>query len=119
MRLAIVILLLLGLPACGPLVTIPGGELSGKVQSAPSDWSFSEDFKIVQLETRPADPYSVNIYVVAVGSDIYIAASKPDNQEMAGLAETPRPGIAAPNQRIAPTSAESSPGLNNSKLLWA
>jgi hypothetical protein len=87
MRLAIVILLLLGLPACGPLVMIPGGELSGKVQRAPSDWSFSDDFKIVQLETRPAAPYSVNIYGVAVGSDIYIAASKPDNQWARNIAD--------------------------------
>ena len=80
MRLAIVMLALLGLPACGPFVMIPGGELSGEVQSAPSDWSFSDAVKTVQLETRPADPYSVNIYGVAVGRDFYVAASKPDNQ---------------------------------------
>ncbi len=80
MRLAIVVLALLGLPACGPLIMIPGGELSGEVRSAPSDWSFSDAVKIVQLETRPADPYSVNIYGVAVGPDFYVAASKPDNQ---------------------------------------
>ena len=80
MRLAIVMLSLLGVAACGPLVMVPGGELSGEVQSVPLDWSFSDTVKTVQLETRPADPYSVNIYGVAVGRDFYVAASKPDNR---------------------------------------
>ena len=80
MRLAIVMLALLGLPACSPFVMIPGGELSGEVQSVPSDWSFSDAVKTVQLETRPADSYSVNIYGVAVGREFYVAASKLDNQ---------------------------------------
>jgi hypothetical protein len=80
MRLAIVMLALLGLPACGPFVMIPGGEISGEVQSVPSDWSFSDAVKTIQLETRPGEPYSVNIYGVAVGRDFYVAASKPDNQ---------------------------------------
>ncbi len=80
MRVAIVMLALLGLPACSPFVVLAGGELSGELQSVPSDWSFSDAFKTVQLETHPADPYSVNIYGVGVGRDFYIAASKPDNQ---------------------------------------
>jgi hypothetical protein len=87
MRLAIVMLALLGLPACGPLVMIPGGELSGEVQNVPSDWSFSDAVKTVQLETRPADPHSVNIYGVAVGRDFYVAASKPDNQWARNIAD--------------------------------
>jgi hypothetical protein len=86
MRLAIVMLTLLGMLACGPLVMVPGGELSGDVQSVPLDWSFSDTVKTVQLETRPADPYSVNIYGAAVGRDFYIAASKPDNQWVRNIA---------------------------------
>ncbi len=87
MRLAIVMLALLGLPACSPFVMIPGGELSGEVQSVPSDWSFSDAVKTVQLETRPADAYSVNIYGVAVGREFYVAASKPDNQWVRNIAD--------------------------------
>jgi hypothetical protein len=44
------------------------------VEATPSDWSFSDTVEIVQLETRPGDPYSVNVWGVGVGSTFYIAA---------------------------------------------
>jgi hypothetical protein len=74
MRLPIIVLVISSLFACGPLVMIPGGELSGETRSVPSDWSFSDTVKTVQLETRPANPYSVNIWGVGVDSDFYVAA---------------------------------------------
>jgi hypothetical protein len=58
-------LLLLNVGCGGPLVMIPGGKLSGTVQPVPSDWAFSDEFEDVQLETRPSNPYSVNIWGVA------------------------------------------------------
>ena len=30
--------------------------------------------KTIQLETRPADPYSVNIWVIALGEHLYVHA---------------------------------------------
>ncbi len=54
----------------------PGGELSGEVRPVPKDWSFSDAFENVQLETRPDDPYSVNIWCVAVGKRLLIASGK-------------------------------------------
>ncbi|MDE0422030.1 MAG: hypothetical protein OXK76_14245 [Gammaproteobacteria bacterium] len=41
----------------------------------PKDWAFTEDFGTVQIETRPTDPYSVNVWGVSVNRDFYVAAS--------------------------------------------
>jgi hypothetical protein len=59
---------------CGPLLLLPGGELGGVSASAPDDWAFSDDVSTVQLETRPNDPYSVNIWAVGMGPALYIHA---------------------------------------------
>jgi len=69
-------LLLLSIGCGGPLVMIPGGKLSGTVQPVPSDWAFSDEFEDVQLETRPSNPYSVNIWGVADGDRFYIASGR-------------------------------------------
>jgi hypothetical protein len=66
--------------ACGPIVMIPGGALSGDVKPAPTDWSFADDVDTVQLETNPADPYSVNVWGVGSGAVFYIAAGEKTNQ---------------------------------------
>ncbi|MBW2421662.1 MAG: hypothetical protein JRH19_24190 [Deltaproteobacteria bacterium] len=71
--------LILSLVACGgPIVMIPGGELSGKVEAVPSDWSFTDSVETMQLETRPADPYSVNIWGASVGDRFYIGCGNPE-----------------------------------------
>ncbi len=69
-------LLLAGLllAGCGPIVMIPGGALRGAVQSPPADWSFTDAEDTVTLETRPDDPYSVNVWGVAAGDRFFIAA---------------------------------------------
>lgn len=71
------VLLLVG---CGPLITIPGGSLSGTAAPVPTDWSFSDEVETVQLETRPSDPYSVNVWGVGLGDRFYIAAGDPENR---------------------------------------
>ncbi len=58
--------------ACGPLVMIPGGELSGELRPTPTDWSFTDEVDVVQLETRPDDPYSVNVWGVGMGAHFYV-----------------------------------------------
>ena len=61
--------------ACGPLGPLPGGHLSGELEpTPPSDWSFAEDEKTVQLETNPSDPYSVNVWGAGIGKGFYLAA---------------------------------------------
>lgn len=61
---------------CGPLGPIPGGALSGEVGGAHvADWSFATDVETAQLETRPADPHSVNTWFAFVDSQLYVPTS--------------------------------------------
>lgn len=59
---------------CGPFFLLPGGALEGTPASVPADWSFSDEVDTVQLETRPEDPYSVNIWIVGLGPHLYVHA---------------------------------------------
>jgi hypothetical protein len=61
---------------CEPVGPFPGGELGGEVASEPSDWSFTDDFKNIQLETDPDDPYSVTVWCVTHDGRLYIAAAR-------------------------------------------
>jgi hypothetical protein len=63
------------LAGCGrPLVLLPGGALEGKPAPLPESWAFTDQVDTIQLETRPADPYSVNIWVIAMGDHLYVHA---------------------------------------------
>lgn len=59
---------------CGPVLLMPGGELSGPVEAPPADWGFSDEISTIQLETRPSDPYSINIWAVGIGDRLYVHA---------------------------------------------
>jgi hypothetical protein len=65
---------LVSLAGCGPFVVFPGGKLDGVTTRAPDDGSFTADVSTVQLETRPEDPYSVNIWAVGMGPALYLHA---------------------------------------------
>jgi hypothetical protein len=60
--------------ACGPFILIPGGALDGSSSPSPADWAWTDEVSTIQLETRPEDPYSVNIWIVADGDKLYIHA---------------------------------------------
>jgi hypothetical protein len=73
--LLLVLVLTAQLGGCGrPFVLLPGGALEGPTVPAPESWSFTDAVKTVQLETRPGDPYSVNIWVIAEGGSLYVHA---------------------------------------------
>lgn len=76
--------------ACGPIVMIPGGEIRGTPRSVPSSWAFTDDVETFVLETRPADPYSVNVWAVAAGGRLYVAAGDAENAWAANIAADPR-----------------------------
>ena len=63
--------------ACsGPLGPFPGGELSGTENTIPvSDWTFAKDIEVIQLETNPQDPHSVNTWIGVVDNQLYIPTS--------------------------------------------
>lgn len=73
-RLTITFTLAVLLASCGgePMVMIPGGKLAGEVSEPAATWNVPE---VIQVETRPSDPYSINIWGVGIGPDLYIATS--------------------------------------------
>lgn len=89
MRAWVIPLFALALIGCGPVWMLPGGELSGQVAAPPDDWSFSDSVDTVQLETRPDDPYSVNIWGVGVGPHFYVAAGRTSNRWAKDIAADP------------------------------
>jgi hypothetical protein len=62
------------LVSCEPKGPIPGGQLTGEVKIVPDNWSAYSEVELLQLETRPDDPYSINIWGVGLGRDYYIAS---------------------------------------------
>ncbi len=75
MKLHVFLALVALLPSLGcggPFLVIPGGELSGEVVSEPvTDWSFVTD-RFIDLETRPDDPYSVELNYFVRNGLLYI-----------------------------------------------
>lgn len=68
-------LLIAALLGCnGPVAVVPGGKLEGEPAAAPSDWSFAGSHGTAQLETRPEDPYSVNVGYTILGGRLYVNA---------------------------------------------
>ena len=63
-----------GTACSGPFLLLPGGELEGEVAPSPADWSFTDDISTIQIETNPSDPYSVNIWVLALDGSLYLHA---------------------------------------------
>ncbi len=73
MRTFIVILILvIATSGCsGPTFWLPGGTLSGP-ESAYDSAKIPADAQVIQLETNPQDPYSVNIGFRRINGEIYI-----------------------------------------------
>ena len=56
----------------GPFLVFPGGELRGKVVTEPvDDWLFLDSW-FVDLETRPGNPYSVELNYMVKDGQLYI-----------------------------------------------
>jgi hypothetical protein len=54
------------------MLMFPGGALRGDVVTEPvDDWSFVED-RFVDLETRPGDPYSVELNYTVKDGKLYV-----------------------------------------------
>ena len=77
LRSSLLAVLMTGWVGCsGPFVLLPGGELEGEPAPVPEDWGFSDAISTIQIETRPEEPYSVNIWVVAMGDALYLHAGR-------------------------------------------
>jgi hypothetical protein len=77
LSLPLVLAVSLAVAACsGPVGPFAGGELSGDVHpGAVADWEFAADVETIQLETNPADPYSVNTWIGVMNGSAYIPTS--------------------------------------------
>lgn len=74
----------------GPVLIIPGGALSGEVVETPvDDWSFVRS-TFIDLETRPEDPYSVELNYVLRDGRIYIDPAE-GRRWLDHIREDPRP----------------------------
>ena len=70
--LLVAVALAISLGCGGPFLVFPGGVLSGQVVTEPvDDWSFVDD-AFVDLETRPDDPYSVELNYVVRDGQLFI-----------------------------------------------
>ena len=76
-RLALTGAIIILLSGCAePFIVFAGGALSGDEKVPPADWSFLEAIDTVQIETDPNDPYSVNVWSVGIGADVYVATGE-------------------------------------------
>ncbi len=74
-RAVLALALITGALACsGPFVLLPGGALEGSVAPTPDNWAATDAIQTIQLETNPRDPYSVNLWVIADGEQLYVHA---------------------------------------------
>jgi hypothetical protein len=74
----------------GPTGLLPGGGLEGEARPAPSDWSFAGDYGTAQIETRPQDPYSVNLVFTILDGGLYVNAGDTETQWVKNMTEDPR-----------------------------
>jgi hypothetical protein len=58
-----------------PFLTFSGGALRGQAVVTDS-FSFAGQYRLLQLEVRPQDPYSVNLRVVVRDGNLYIDAAQ-------------------------------------------
>jgi hypothetical protein len=75
----------------GPLGPIPGPELAGSIINEPvEDWSSIDAVKVIQVETRPEDAYSVNTWVTRIGDGIYVFAGGDESPWVQNISDDPR-----------------------------
>lgn len=71
-------MLLLSILACscggGPFLLFSGGKLDGQVKPTPASFALPGNRQTIQLETRPEDPYSVNVSGAVVEGQLYVSA---------------------------------------------
>ena len=74
----------------GPAGLLPGGSLAGETAPHPGDWGFAGDAGTIQLETNPAEPYSVNLAYTVIDGRIYINAGGTETRWAVHIAADPR-----------------------------
>lgn len=73
----------------GPFGLFSGGALSGASAKPASQWSDLDDYGTAQLETRPEDPYSVNIAYTRVDGRLYVNAGDTETNWVENISANP------------------------------
>ncbi len=89
MRLFVAIAFLFLAGCDKPFGFIPGRELDGDEVPPPQNWTEIDSIPTVQLEFRPDKPYSINIWAVGIGQDMYIATGEDGTRWTEYLQQTP------------------------------
>jgi len=89
-RLLALLPLLIASGCNGPMFLLPGGRLDGEARPVPADWAFAGDYGMAQLETRPRDPYSVNIAYTILDGSLFINAGDTETQWAKNIAANPQ-----------------------------
>ena len=85
------LLMMGGVVACGgPFVNFPGGALSGALEPAPKSWVATNEIDTIQFESNPVEPYSVNIWVVALGAHLYVHSGDNRTQWVENIEADPK-----------------------------
>lgn len=74
MKNILLLVLLTFIYGCSEYIPIAGGKLQGTLTLPPGDWTEIAKADIIELETNPADPYSVKLWVIGKGTDLYVHA---------------------------------------------
>jgi len=69
----LIIAMVLHLAGCD-YIPVSSGALSGTETALPADWSAVAATNIIQLETNPAEPYSVNLWVIRMDGELFVHA---------------------------------------------
>ena len=73
--LALTVLLCSLLSGCSAdFIPFSGGKLQGEEMEVPADWEMLRAIDVIELETNPAEPYSVKLWIIAIDSVLYIHA---------------------------------------------
>ena len=73
MRPTLLLPFVLLLSAC-EYIPFSSGALEGTLTPAPTDWTEAASPSVIELETNPAEPYSVKLWIVGTGEKLYIHA---------------------------------------------
>jgi hypothetical protein len=69
----LLVLSLLFVSACS-YIPFSGDKLEGTLTPVPDDWTDISRPEVIQLETQPSDPYSVKLWVIGLGPNLYVHA---------------------------------------------
>ena len=121
LRLPAIFTLAVLLSACeGPIGFFSGGALTGTEVETPVPWQFEEDYGFAVLETRPEDPYSVNLAYVQMNGNLYVYAGDTRTTWVQHMDENPLVRLQV-EELIYPASAvrvDNDDELNEFAAIW-